>query len=246
MVNNCNKFDKIAQGESCQSLLDKHKLSLADFVKWNPSVGAGCNTLQAETFVCVGVVGGAGTPTTATQGTNGISTPLPTQGGMVNNCDRFNLVNTGDTCASIGARNGVKSSRIVEWNKSVGSTCTSLQAKVNVCVRTIGFKPATPVSCHTATDHKTWGDNKPTALSSVVNWCDGNASGDGSGGFATAQVKRGCYNTPFGENKIEFVARNDFGIGTSLTVAKCEEIMRASVNGCARGGTGTHEGWWFT
>lgn len=242
MVTNCNKFYYVPTGASCQSVLDTNKVSLSDFVKWNPAVGTNCNTLWANTHACVGVIGGA-TPTTPA---NGISTPTPTQDGMVSNCDRFHLVRSGDTCSTIGARNGIKASRISDWNKSVGASCTALRTGANVCTRTIGFVPSTSVSCHTASDHKTWGDNKPAALQSVVNWCDGNSSTDGSGGFATAQLKRGCYNTPFGSNRIEFVARNDFGTGTSLSIAKCEEIMRASVNRCDRGGTGTHEGWWFT
>jgi hypothetical protein len=39
--------------------------------------------------------------------------------------------------------------------------------------------------------------------------------------------------------------RTDWSNGTSLPVAKCERIIRASINGCDRGGTGTLESWYF-
>ncbi|GJC85551.1 hypothetical protein ColLi_08389 [Colletotrichum liriopes] len=125
---------------------------------------------------------------------------------------------------------------------STGSTCSGLLAGSYVCVRKIGFNTTKSTSCHIASGHKTWGDNKPVALQFVVNWCKGNSRTDGGGGFAVTQNKRGCYNKPFGSNKIEFDARNHLGSGTSLSIAKCEELMRASVNRCDRGGASTHEG----
>lgn len=254
MVGNCNRFRQVRGGDTCAVIAGEFRITVQQFLTWNPAVGPACNMLFIGNHVCVGTIGFQPPPTTTTRPPttttttrpgNNISTPQPTQTGMVSNCNRFHLVKQGDTCANIGARAGILARRIFDWNSSVKSDCTGLWADVYVCTQTIGFVPPTSVSCHTASDHKTWGDNKPAALTAVKNWCDGNSSGDGSGGFATAQIKRGCFNAPFGTNRIEFVARNDFGSGARLAVPLCEEIMNASVNRCGRGGTGNHEGWWF-
>lgn len=252
MATNCNDFYYVKAGDDCLAVTDKYGITFAQFLAWNPSVGTNCASLWRDTNYCVRTTGlqapttttTTRPPTAPTTTTTGIHTPLPTQAGMVRNCDDFYKVKSGDTCARIGASYGIAAKRIFDWNTSVKADCSGLWADVHVCVRTVGFRPATSTTCHTASDHKPLGDNKPAALSSIAAWCDGNASTDGSGGFATAQVKRGCFNAPFGENKIEFVARNDFGSGARLAVDRCKEILEAAVNRCSRGGISTHEGWW--
>lgn len=255
MAKNCNRFHLVKGGDTCLTVADQFGITFEQFLAWNPSVGPACTGLWLANNYCTGTIGfqppvttttrtTTRPPTTPTSTGNGVNTPLPTQPGMVRNCNRFYKVKSGDTCAKIGAAYGITAKRIFDWNTSVKADCTGLWLNVEVCVGTIGFTPSTSTTCHTATDHKTWGDNKPAALTSVRNWCDGNASSDGSGGFATGQVKRGCFNAPFGENKIEFVARNDFGAGSNFAVSRCEEVLNASVNRCGRGGVSVHEGWW--
>ncbi|KAH7016398.1 uncharacterized protein B0I36DRAFT_368934 [Microdochium trichocladiopsis] len=237
MVTNCNGF-------------------YLQLITWN-KLNAGCTDIWAQYWVCVHVIGQPSTtrppttttwPTTTTRPTtttgNGINTPLPTQPSMVPNCDKFHLITTGDTCASIAARNGITVARFISWNKSLTTACTTLWANANVCVRTIGFKPTTQATCSSSSSDKLWGDNKPEALGSVTKWCDGNASSDGSGAFVVGQSKRGCYNAPYGTNKIEFWLRNDFTIGTTLSVVLCNEIVKVPINSGTRGGTGVNEGWW--
>lgn len=158
------------------------------------------------------------------------------------NCDRFHLVKSGEGCAFIGAKYGVAATRIQQWN-ALSNACDGLWANAYVCVRTVGFKPTNSLQC--ASTGKTWGDNKPSALSSVRDWCNGDSSTDGSGAYKLAQTKTGCYDAPYGTNKIQFTARNDFGAAATLSVARCEEIMQAQINGCTRGGSGVSEGWWF-
>ncbi|KAL2167457.1 hypothetical protein VTG60DRAFT_1208 [Thermothelomyces hinnuleus] len=96
-----------------------------DLVSWNAGIGGkDCRGLQANTFVCIGVIGG--TPTSTG---NGIPTPTPTQSGMVKNCNKFVYVNPGDTCASIASKNSISVDNFVKWNGGVGGKdCRGLQA----------------------------------------------------------------------------------------------------------------------
>lgn len=253
IVANCDRFEWVNAGDTCASIAAKHSISQQQFITWNPSVGSTCSGLWANAYACVRTIGfQAPPPTTTTRVTttttttrgNGITTPQPTQPGMVSNCDRFHMVTSGQTCAIIGARNGITASRFASWN-GLTSSCSGLWANANACVRTIGFVPSSSVSCSSASGDKPWGDNRPAALNNVKSWCDGNANTDGVGNYAIAQTKRGCYNAPLGTNKIEFTARNDFGAPATMSTAKCEELMRQNVERCANGGTGTQEGWWF-
>ncbi|RSL94257.1 hypothetical protein CEP52_012749 [Fusarium oligoseptatum] len=115
-----------------------NNLPLSDFYKWNPAVGTNCQSLLANYYVCVSVVGWTPTPTTPG---NGISTPTPIQTGMTKNCNKFHLVKSTTTCASIQDYYKISFADFYKWNPAVGSTCTSLWADYNVCVGVIGQTP---------------------------------------------------------------------------------------------------------
>jgi len=119
MVDNCDAFHFVQRGEGCQSIADKYGISLDDFVERNPEVGgAQCTGLWAEVNVCVSVIGSDPTskpPTpTTTVPDNGITTPTPTQPGMVGNCNRFHFVEQGQDCVSIINKYGIALSDFVE------------------------------------------------------------------------------------------------------------------------------------
>ncbi|CRK25014.1 hypothetical protein BN1723_013453 [Verticillium longisporum] len=146
MVTNCNKFHWIAQGVTCQQVISYQKISLADFVKWNPSVLSDCSGMWAEVQVCVGVIGGTPTTlaTTTTTAGNGVSTPLPTQPGMVTNCAKFHWVAKGVTCNQIYNFQKITLEQFVSYNPTVKSDCSGMQAEVQVCVGLIaGTTPTT-------------------------------------------------------------------------------------------------------
>ncbi|KAL2211785.1 hypothetical protein CC79DRAFT_1378678 [Sarocladium strictum] len=148
MVDNCNKFDFVEKGKNCASIAKDHGITVAQFVEWNPSVKSDCTELWLGVNVCVGVVGfepptTTKPPTSTTVPGNGIETPEPTQPGMVDNCEGFDFVNKGDTCAIITKRNGITLAQLVLWNPSIESDCTGLWLNVNVCVKTIGFQAPT-------------------------------------------------------------------------------------------------------
>jgi hypothetical protein len=146
MVSNCNKFYYVAKDVSCGSVLSSQKISLEDLYKWNPSVNSDCSGMWAEVNVCVGVVGGTTasptkaptTTTTTTSAGNGIQTPQPTQPGMVTNCNKFHYIDAGVVCSQVISYQKITLQDFVKWNPTVGSDCTGMQAKVNVCVGVIG------------------------------------------------------------------------------------------------------------
>ncbi|KAK2029532.1 LysM domain-containing protein [Colletotrichum zoysiae] len=143
IVDNCNKFYFVKSGESCSSVASANGVTLAQFLAWNPSAGSTCAGLWANAYACVGVIGGTTTtrpPTTTTTG-NGIATPTPTQPNMVGNCDAFYRVVSGDTCAAIAGKSGISLSQFVQWNPSVGSSCSGLWLDAYVCISIIGHAP---------------------------------------------------------------------------------------------------------
>lgn len=129
MVSNCNKFHMVQKTTTCDSIQNYYKISLADFVKWNPAVGSKCTGLWADYNVCVGVIGG-----TPTKPDNGVKTPSPIQPGMVSNCKKFHQVASTTTCDSIQKYYKITMAQLVKWNPAVGAKCTGLWAKYWVCV----------------------------------------------------------------------------------------------------------------
>lgn len=134
MVANCNKFALVNSGDSCDSLAFWNGVTGTGWVKlWNPAVGADCSNLKVGTYMCVGVIP---TPTPTTVGQNGIATPLPTQPGMVSNCNNFVIVLPGDTCNGVAFYNvPVSLDNFVTWNAGIGGTdCRYLQSGAYACV----------------------------------------------------------------------------------------------------------------
>lgn len=56
MVANCNKFQWVANGETCATISAKAGVSQADLLKWNPSIGSDCKGLWANAYACVGLL----------------------------------------------------------------------------------------------------------------------------------------------------------------------------------------------
>ncbi|KAH6953500.1 hypothetical protein DER45DRAFT_587025 [Fusarium avenaceum] len=129
MVGNCNKFHMVTSTTTCSSIRDYYKISLADFGKWNPAVGADCANLWAGYNVCIGVIGG-----TPTKPGNGIETPSPIQPNLVSNCKKFHKVTPTTTCASIQKYYKISMAQLAKWNPTVGSGCDKLWANYWVCV----------------------------------------------------------------------------------------------------------------
>jgi hypothetical protein len=106
MVSNCNKFAEVKSTTTCQGILDYNKITLANFVKWNPAVGANCANMWQGTFACVSVIGG--TQTTS------VTTPLPTQTGMVKGCTKFANIKSTTTCKGVLDYNSITLAQFVK------------------------------------------------------------------------------------------------------------------------------------
>jgi LysM repeat protein len=95
MAANCNSFYQAKSGDTCSAIASSRGISLDQFYAWNPAVGSTCASLFLGYYYCIGVIGQTPTSTTKTTTStttgNGITTPTPTQPGMVTNCNKFHL-----------------------------------------------------------------------------------------------------------------------------------------------------------
>ncbi|KAH7141553.1 carbohydrate-binding module family 50 protein, partial [Dactylonectria estremocensis] len=79
---------------------------------------------------------------------------------MVNICNKFYLVKTGDSYDGVASKNGVTSQQILKWNPSVDSTCAGLWAHAYICVGIIDDSTTKPgrrrrprARCHNSNTH---------------------------------------------------------------------------------------------
>lgn len=176
MVSNCNKFHKVVSGDSCADISSNNSISPETFYAWNPAVGAECRTLIVGYNVCVGIIGGTTAPPTTTTTGNGISTPTPTQTGMVGNCNKFHKVVSGDECEAIASANRISLSNFYAWNAAVGNECRSLLVGYNVCVGIVGgtlLPPTTTTRTTTTSTRPGNGISTPTPTQTgMVGNCD--------------------------------------------------------------------------
>ncbi|KAM5465123.1 hypothetical protein MferCBS49748_005063 [Microsporum ferrugineum] len=158
MVGNCDKFHLVQSGEGCADIVSIYGITLARFQQWNPAAGSNCGGLWANAYACVSIIGQEPSPTptptpTSTKPSNGVTTPTPTQPGMINDCNKFYLVKTGDSCANITSANGISLNDFLKWNPKAGSDCIGLWSNAYACISVIGYKP-TPTSMPKPTSTK--------------------------------------------------------------------------------------------
>ncbi|KAF1936955.1 hypothetical protein EJ02DRAFT_427065 [Clathrospora elynae] len=129
MVANCNKFHWIANGVVCSQVISYQKITLADFVAWNPTIKDDCTGMWAEVNVCVGVIGGATT-----------TTPKPSSTTPGNG---FHWVAKGVVCSQVTSYQKISLADFVRWNPTVKDDCTGMWVDVNVCVGVIAGASST-------------------------------------------------------------------------------------------------------
>ncbi|KAM4057439.1 lysM domain-containing protein [Hirsutella rhossiliensis] len=133
-------------------------VAVAEQHEANPSIAKSCDNFAIDRSYCVEAEAEPVTTTTASATSttttdspstttaakpdNGISTPTPIQPGMVDNCNKFYLVKSGNTCQSIAQGSGITLKEFMAWNPDVGATCTSLWLHAHVCVSISGYTPS--------------------------------------------------------------------------------------------------------
>lgn len=56
MTTSCGTFYLVQSGDGCWAIANSYSIALADFYSWNPAVGDDCSGLQANVYVCVGLI----------------------------------------------------------------------------------------------------------------------------------------------------------------------------------------------
>jgi LysM repeat protein len=131
MVDNCDKFYKVAKGDTSSVISQKNGISVDEIVAWNPSVGKTCQGLWLDYHVCVSIVGHE---PTLTKPTNGVPTPTAIQPEMAAMCNKFHFVLEGESCVQVAQKNGISTADLKLWNGKVGANCEGLWSKTYACV----------------------------------------------------------------------------------------------------------------
>lgn len=83
---------------------------------------------------------------------SGIETPSPIQPGMVDNCNDFYKVVSGDNCQGVSSKKHISLDDFLTWNPQVGGrSCSGLWAGAYVCVSVIGHQAPTGPPAHDGT-----------------------------------------------------------------------------------------------
>ncbi|WYZ42002.1 hypothetical protein EsH8_V_000897 [Colletotrichum jinshuiense] len=115
-VGNCDKWYKIASGDTCDNVAAKNQITVAMFRSYNTQINSSCNNLLKDYYACVGIPGAA--------------TPMP---GIVSNCSRFYKVVSGDSCDAIATKASITVANFRKWNTQINSGCTNLWLDALVC-----------------------------------------------------------------------------------------------------------------
>ena len=130
MTTSCDIFYLVQSDDTCDSIISKYSISLANFYAWNPSVGTSCSYLEVGVYVCIDLIGSSTVTTTS----NTISTPSPIQTGVVTDCDKFYDVRSGDGCDAIASSEVIPVASFYAWNPAVQTDCADLYLSYYVCV----------------------------------------------------------------------------------------------------------------
>ncbi|KAK8028333.1 LysM domain-containing protein [Apiospora marii] len=172
LVDNCNAFYLVKAGESCDDIANSHGITLAQFLAFNPAAGSTCSGLWANAYACVSTIGMTPAPPTTTQPSNGVITPVPTQIGMVSDCNKFHMVENGQSCSVIASLYSISVAQFVQWNPAVKSDCSGLWSSTYACVGLLGGGITAPPPTTTTTDPGN-GIATPTPTQpGMVNNCD--------------------------------------------------------------------------
>lgn len=135
----CDEFYPVVSGNTCEGIAEEFDVNLDLFYSWNPAIGDECQGLEYGFYVCVDV-----------SGYTAVTTPTPIQTGMVDDCNKFDLVASNDFCYEIASDYDISLDDFYAWNPAVGTNCADLYPSYYVCVGVDFTTTATTVSTTTA------------------------------------------------------------------------------------------------
>ncbi|KAL4867504.1 hypothetical protein BDV12DRAFT_209873 [Aspergillus spectabilis] len=186
-------------GATCESFASSWGTTVEILQQLNP--GMSCPDLDTNLLYCViGTVTDdppstssttttttTRTTTTTTTTTSSASSNSPTMPGIVDNCNGFYKVSSGDNCGTIASKNGITEAQLKGWNTELNNECTNLWLDYYVCVSVPGTTP-TSTSTTSQQPEPTDDPSNPTPqMPSVAENCDGFykvSSGDGCDSIA--------------------------------------------------------------
>ncbi|KAJ5546717.1 hypothetical protein N7494_004302 [Penicillium frequentans] len=117
----CTKYHKVVDGDSCVSIKEEYDITAAEFLAWNPTVGATCESLWLGYLVCVDApyTETSSTTQTATSTSTATATiPTNVEPSTIADCIEYHLVVDGDDCETIEAQYDITAAEFNEWNTS--------------------------------------------------------------------------------------------------------------------------------
>ncbi|GKT49645.1 lysM domain-containing protein [Colletotrichum spaethianum] len=125
----CNKWDVVVDGDSCGSMAADNGITVDQFYAWNPAVSKDCVTnFWLGQAYCVGrssVGGNTPTTTSSLSTTAKLTPPAPTHTGQPANCNKWDVVQDGDSCGSMASDNGISVDHFYNWNPAVSRDCVT-------------------------------------------------------------------------------------------------------------------------
>jgi hypothetical protein len=92
----CTDYDAAVGSTTCQMILDRNGITIAQFYAWNSAVNSDCSGLWLNYRYCVSITV-PGSETTATASPTSTPTtptpPGPTQSGQPSNCAKWDIAN---------------------------------------------------------------------------------------------------------------------------------------------------------
>ncbi|EEQ31827.1 hypothetical protein McanMca71_007697 [Microsporum canis] len=131
LVKNCDKFYLVASGDNCYSIQTKYGVSSDQFKMWNPYINAECSNLWVDYYICIHVPGATISTPIPTPTPNG---PQPQMPGIVSNCKKFHLIQSGDNCYTVNQAAGITLAQFRSWNKNVNADCSNIWLGYYVCI----------------------------------------------------------------------------------------------------------------
>ncbi|KAM7184015.1 hypothetical protein V8F33_013246 [Rhypophila sp. PSN 637] len=126
MTKYCNSTEMAESGprSMCNGFVAWYRLTKANFLDWNPGVGANCEKFHSGWEYCTSVRGFR-------------------PGNTISTCSRWHRVEQltpgTNACTAIETKYGLQHARFVAWNPNIKNDCSGIQVHYEYCVGTPQF-----------------------------------------------------------------------------------------------------------